>query len=94
MTNINLEHFIKEAADTMIASVKYAIKHKEEDHDLNWFDWATDCIDEQYHNVFGVLLYLHNYIEETMSDDEYARLAEMNRAAKQKARELAVEKLI
>lgn len=94
MTNINLENFITEAADTMIAYVDYADAHKKEDCGFNWFDWAIDGIDEQYHHVFGVLMYMHNYIEETMSDDEYDRLADMNRAAKQKARKLATEKLI
>ena len=94
MTNINLEYFIKNASDRMIDSVEYAVEKKKADRTFNWFDWATDCIDEQYQNVFGVLLYLHNYTEQTISEEEYDRLAKQNRAAKQKARELAAEKLL
>lgn len=94
MTNINLENFINTAADQMIASVEYAIEHKDDDRSFNWFDWATDRIDDSYQNVLGVLIYLHNYIYQTISDEEYDRLTRQNRVARMKARELAVEKLI
>ena len=94
MTNINLENFINTAAAEMIASVDYAVEHKDDDRNFNWFDWATDRIDDSYQNVFGVLIYLHNYIDQTISDDEYDRLTKQNREARLKARELAAEKLI
>lgn len=95
MTNINLENFINDAANSMIDYVNYSVEQKKEDDGrFDWFDWATDCIDEQYQNVFGALLYLHNYIEQTLSDAEYDRLSKKNRAAWQKARKLAAEKLI